>query len=85
MKDRKLVGKRLFQRLHTELDEEFEEATDIEGNVRDKFAVLPISLHSNSHIHRVGDPTRSGHLDTEIKIQIYAVKPYCCVRSLRNQ
>lgn len=63
------------QCLHTELDEEFEEATDIEGNVRDEFPVLPICLHCNSHIHRVGDPTRSRHLDTESKMQIQTIKP----------
>ena len=45
----------------TELDEEVEEATNVEGNVRDEFAVLPISLHRYSHVHRVRYPSCASH------------------------
>lgn len=45
----------------TELDEEVEEATNVERNVRDEFAVLPIGLHCDSHVHCVCYPSCASH------------------------
>lgn len=46
---------------HTELNEEFEKATDVEGDVGNEFPVLPVSLNCYPNVYRVGDPTRSSH------------------------
>ena len=46
----------------TELDKEVEEAMNVERNVRDEFAVLPIGLHRDSHVHCVCYPSRASHV-----------------------
>lgn len=45
----------------TELDKEIEEAANIEGNVRDELAVLPIRLHRYPDVYCVCDPSRPCH------------------------
>lgn len=47
--------------LVTKLDKEIEEASNIEGNVRDELSVLPICLHRYPDVHRVYDPSCPGH------------------------
>ncbi|RZS23072.1 hypothetical protein BHM03_00055929 [Ensete ventricosum] len=40
----------------TELEEEVEEVADVEGDVGDELAVLPVGLDGDSHVHRVRYP-----------------------------
>jgi hypothetical protein len=45
----------------TKLDKEIEEATNIEGNVRDELSVLQIRLHFYPDIRYVCEPSKPCH------------------------
>lgn len=53
--------KRRRMEINTKLDKEFEEAANVERNVRDKLAIFPISLNSYSYIHCVCYSSSSRH------------------------
>ena len=48
-------------KIRTELEKEIEEATNVEGNVGDELAVLPISLHCDPYVHSVRDTSSPRH------------------------
>lgn len=56
------------EKKRTESEEEVEEATDVEGDVGDELAVLPVRLHRDPHVHRVPHPmpARASHLPLPI-------------------
>lgn len=45
----------------TESEEEVEEASDVEGDVGDELAVLPVRLHRDAHVDRVPHPAAATH------------------------
>jgi len=45
----------------TESEEEVEEALDVEGDVGDELAVLPVRLHRDAHVDRVPHPAAATH------------------------
>lgn len=47
--------------INTKLDKEFEEAANVERNVRDKLAIFPVSLNCYSYIHCVCYSSSSRH------------------------
>lgn len=46
---------------NTELKEEFEEAADVEGDIGDELAVLPIGLDGDPHVNSVRDTPGPRH------------------------
>lgn len=53
--------KRRRVEINTKLDKEFEEAANVERNVRDKLAIFPVSLNCYSYIHCVCYSSSSRH------------------------
>ena len=51
----------LTKKVLTEVNKKLEEATDIEGDVRNEFPVLPVRLHGDPHVHCVRDSPRPSH------------------------
>lgn len=47
--------------MSTEMDEEIKETTDIDGNMRDEFAIFPISLNRYPYVYSVSNSASSSH------------------------